>query len=139
MSAELLARADKLLEKLLDHDLPYSAQSGAAQIVDDLMAALRAATPAQPTERAGELTDDDLQDIAARDECYDENPEWGKLFNNAKYARAVLAAQRARDAQQGVVLASSDPVGHRQAMTDHEAEQARLTANSGEPDEWGGP
>lgn len=50
MSAELQARAAQLLDKLLDHDLPYSAQTGAAQIVDDLLAALRVATPAQPTE-----------------------------------------------------------------------------------------
>lgn len=42
----LLKRANALLDKLLDHDLQYSAQTGAAQIVDDLIAALATQPPA---------------------------------------------------------------------------------------------
>jgi hypothetical protein len=37
----LLERASELLDALLDHDVGYEAQTGAAQIVDDLMAELR--------------------------------------------------------------------------------------------------
>lgn len=41
MVDELMKRADALLDKLLDHNLQFEAQTGAAQIVDDLMAELQ--------------------------------------------------------------------------------------------------
>lgn len=40
-TSRLLVVADQLLEKLLDHNLQFSQQTGAGQIVDDLMTELR--------------------------------------------------------------------------------------------------
>lgn len=41
MSEALMKRADELLDKLLEHNLEYGSQTGAAQIVDELMAELQ--------------------------------------------------------------------------------------------------
>lgn len=40
-NSDLLKRSDKLLDKLLDHNLQFAQQTGAAQIVDDLMGEVR--------------------------------------------------------------------------------------------------
>jgi len=52
MNKDLLKRANALLDKLLEHDLQYGQQTGAAQIVDDLIAALR--SEPEPTPEPGE-------------------------------------------------------------------------------------
>ena len=41
MSHRLLIVADQLLDKLLDHNLQFAQQTGAGQIVDDLMTEIR--------------------------------------------------------------------------------------------------
>ncbi|MDO9252579.1 MAG: hypothetical protein Q7U48_13650 [Hydrogenophaga sp.] len=43
MSEALMKRANDLLDKLLDHNLQFEAQTGAAQIVDDLISELQQA------------------------------------------------------------------------------------------------
>lgn len=53
---------------------------------------------AQPA--AGELTDEEIYEIADSDQANPDDRGWGPKFSHIGFARAVLAAQRERDAQQ---------------------------------------